>query len=126
MPDAQAEGDEVARRRRAAAAAAHARLRAPGGDALSALNALCAFERAGRSEAFCRCVAVGRRCARACSLPIRTHAASARLPLRRAHSNDALSADCLPANLSGLQAGVRVSTANDTPLWLQRSEIVKP
>ncbi len=109
LPDVQAEGDEVARRRRAAAAAAHARLRAPGGDALSALNALCAFERAGRSEAFCRCVAVGRRCIRACSLPIRAHAVSARRPLRRARGIDALSADCLPACPSGLQAGPRGS-----------------
>ena len=54
---AQAQDDDAARRKRGAAAAAHAQLRAAGGDSLSALNALCAFERSGRSEAFCRCAA---------------------------------------------------------------------
>ncbi|KAK9834861.1 hypothetical protein WJX81_004510 [Elliptochloris bilobata] len=49
-----AQDDDAARRQRSAAGAAHARLRAAGGDTLSALNALCAFERAGRSEVFCR------------------------------------------------------------------------
>ena len=56
----QAQDDDGARRKRGAAAAAHAQLRAAGGDALSALNALCAFERSGRSEAFCRCAACSR------------------------------------------------------------------
>lgn len=45
---------EVNRRTRESARLAHARLRVPESDALSALCALCAFEAAGESEAYCR------------------------------------------------------------------------
>ncbi|KAK9814452.1 hypothetical protein WJX72_006123 [[Myrmecia] bisecta] len=49
------EGDgEAAKRLRQRAGAAHAQLRSSFGDAISALNALCGYESAGRSEAFCR------------------------------------------------------------------------
>ncbi len=45
---------EVNKKTRESARLAHARLRVPESDALSALCALCAFEAAGESEAFCR------------------------------------------------------------------------
>jgi ATP-dependent RNA helicase DHX37/DHR1 len=40
--------------RRQSAAAAHARLRCQDSDALSALQALCAFEASGESDEFCK------------------------------------------------------------------------
>lgn len=45
---------EEAKQRRHAAKTAQAKLRIPESDALSALNALCAFEAAGEDEGFCR------------------------------------------------------------------------
>jgi ATP-dependent RNA helicase DHX37/DHR1 len=45
---------EVNKKTRESARLAHARLRVPESDALSALCALCAFEAAGESETFCR------------------------------------------------------------------------
>jgi len=45
---------EANKKTRESARLAHARLRVPESDALSALCALCAFEAAGESEAFCR------------------------------------------------------------------------
>lgn len=46
--------EEATKKERQFAHAAHAQLRVPESDALSALCALCAFEAAGESEAFCR------------------------------------------------------------------------
>ena len=46
--------EEAAKRQRQSARGRQARLRSSHGDALSALNALCAFEAAGRTQDFCR------------------------------------------------------------------------
>ena len=46
--------EEAAKRQRQSARGHQARLRSSHGDALSALNALCAFEAAGRTQDFCR------------------------------------------------------------------------
>ena len=49
--------EEAAQRQRQSARGRQARLRSSHGDALSALNALCAFEAAGRTQDFCRSAA---------------------------------------------------------------------